>query len=239
MPANPASSQYPLADFAPALVGYTREVLFGQMRERPQLPPRDRSLITVATLTAGGHTGQLDYHLRRARDNGLTEDELIEAITHLAFYAGSDLLPSLLAVLAARHHGAGTIIAMSRHEPRQKLATEFGATTIITERGDDAVTAVRDMTGGTGADDEVLRQVQAHLDLEELRLSGRPVAQSAHPGRRQHRSRHHRRPAASGTASAGSGIASRARSAVCRDPTAPSPASTRARPGRLTPGLPG
>jgi 4-carboxymuconolactone decarboxylase len=56
--------------------------------ERPQLPPRDRSLITVAALAAGGDTDQLTYHLRLARDNGLTEEELIEAVTHLAFYAG-------------------------------------------------------------------------------------------------------------------------------------------------------
>jgi 4-carboxymuconolactone decarboxylase len=81
MPANPAGSQHPLADFAPALVGYPSEVLFGQVWERPQLPPSDRSLITVAALTAGGDTDRLSYHLRLARDNGLSEEELIAAIT--------------------------------------------------------------------------------------------------------------------------------------------------------------
>jgi 4-carboxymuconolactone decarboxylase len=78
----------PLADFAPALVGYTNDVLFGQVWERPGLSPRDRSLITVAALVAGGNTEQLTFHLDYAKKNGLTEQELIEAITHLAFYAG-------------------------------------------------------------------------------------------------------------------------------------------------------
>jgi 4-carboxymuconolactone decarboxylase len=78
----------PLADFAPALVEYTNNVLFGQVWERPELSARDRSLITVAALVAGGNTEQLTFHLDYAKRNGLTEQELIEAITHLAFYAG-------------------------------------------------------------------------------------------------------------------------------------------------------
>jgi threonine dehydrogenase-like Zn-dependent dehydrogenase len=57
----------------------------------------------------------------------------------------------LLAVLAARELGAERIIAMSRHEPRQKLALEFGATDIVTERGDEGVAAIKEMTGGYGA----------------------------------------------------------------------------------------
>jgi threonine dehydrogenase-like Zn-dependent dehydrogenase len=57
----------------------------------------------------------------------------------------------LLAVLAAKHLGAERIIAMSRHEPRQKLALEFGATDIVTERGDDGVAKVKELTDGLGA----------------------------------------------------------------------------------------
>ncbi|MEU6428563.1 zinc-dependent alcohol dehydrogenase family protein [Microbispora sp. NPDC046973] len=57
----------------------------------------------------------------------------------------------LLAVLAARQLGAERIIAMSRHEPRQKLALEFGATDIVTERGDDGVAMIKELTGGLGA----------------------------------------------------------------------------------------
>jgi 4-carboxymuconolactone decarboxylase len=75
-------------DFAPGLVGFTDDVLFGQVWTRPGLSPRDRSLVTVAALTAGGNAEQLTYHLGLARQNGVTETELIEAITHLAFYSG-------------------------------------------------------------------------------------------------------------------------------------------------------
>src|SRR4051812_48503918 len=74
-------------DFAPAFVGLTDDVLFGQVWPRPQLSPRDRSLVTVASLMTSGSTEQLGFHLGRARENGATEEELIEVITHLAFYA--------------------------------------------------------------------------------------------------------------------------------------------------------
>jgi 4-carboxymuconolactone decarboxylase len=78
----------PLADFAPKLVEITEKVLFGDMWERPQLSKRDRSLITCAALIALGKTEQMNFHFPRAIENGVTEDELIELITHLAFYAG-------------------------------------------------------------------------------------------------------------------------------------------------------
>ena len=55
---------------------------------REELSPRDRSLITVAWLIVGGNTEQLPFHLSKARTNGLSETELIEVITHLAFYGG-------------------------------------------------------------------------------------------------------------------------------------------------------
>ncbi|NNV55473.1 carboxymuconolactone decarboxylase family protein [Limnovirga soli] len=77
-----------LGDFAPKLVEYTDNVLFGDVWEGKELSPRDRSLITVAALVAGEHNGQLKYHLGRAKDNGLTETELVGVITHLAFYTG-------------------------------------------------------------------------------------------------------------------------------------------------------
>jgi 4-carboxymuconolactone decarboxylase len=80
--------QRAFGDFAPGLVHYTDRVLFDEVWERPELSKRDRSLITVAALLAGGNTEQLNFHLDFARKNGLTEQELIEAITHLAFYAG-------------------------------------------------------------------------------------------------------------------------------------------------------
>src|SRR5437899_5488685 len=75
-------------DFAPALVTYTDNVLFGKVWGRAELSPKERSLVTVAALTTMGNTDQLVFHLDFAKQNGATEDELIEAITHLAFYAG-------------------------------------------------------------------------------------------------------------------------------------------------------
>lgn len=78
----------PYADIAPALNDYTRQVLFGQVWERTELPKRDRSLITVATLVALYRVNELPFHLKYALQNGVTQEELIELITHLAFYAG-------------------------------------------------------------------------------------------------------------------------------------------------------
>jgi 4-carboxymuconolactone decarboxylase len=63
-------------------------VLFDDVWARPRLAPRDRSLVTVSALIAVNRPDQLRSHLARARQNGLTEEELVEAITHLAFYAG-------------------------------------------------------------------------------------------------------------------------------------------------------
>jgi 4-carboxymuconolactone decarboxylase len=80
--------QRAFGDFAPGLVHYTDRILFDEVWERPELSKRDRSLITVAVLLAGGNAEQLNFHLDFAKKNGLTEEELIEAITHLAFYAG-------------------------------------------------------------------------------------------------------------------------------------------------------
>ena len=90
MPENkePSGAARMFGDFAPGLVGFTDDVLFGQVWEREELSPRDRSLVTVASLVTGGNTDQLVFHLGRAKQNGVTEQELIEAITHLAFYAG-------------------------------------------------------------------------------------------------------------------------------------------------------
>ncbi len=75
-------------DFAPGLVHYTDEVLFDEVWERPELSKRDRSLATVAALVASGKAEQLQFHIPFAIQNGLTREEIIELITHLAFYAG-------------------------------------------------------------------------------------------------------------------------------------------------------
>jgi 4-carboxymuconolactone decarboxylase len=77
-----------LGEFAPKLVDLTEDVLFGDIWERPQLSKRDRSLITCAALIATGKTEQMDFHFPTAMKNGVTREELVEMITHLAFYAG-------------------------------------------------------------------------------------------------------------------------------------------------------
>ncbi|MFC5828841.1 carboxymuconolactone decarboxylase family protein [Nonomuraea insulae] len=85
-------------DIAPALAGYSEDVLFGQVWENRDLSGRDRSLVTVASLITSGSTEQLAFHLGRARENGVSDKELIETITHLAFYAGWPRAMSALTV---------------------------------------------------------------------------------------------------------------------------------------------
>jgi 4-carboxymuconolactone decarboxylase len=81
-------AQQLVGDVAPKLAELTDEVLFGDVWARPGLSRRDRSLITVAALTALGRTDQLRSHLGLALDNGISREELAEVATHLAFYAG-------------------------------------------------------------------------------------------------------------------------------------------------------
>lgn len=89
-PASPQQSraQQLMGDINPKLAELTDNVLYGDVWARPGLSPRDRSLVTVSALIAMNRPDQLRSHLRIARDNGLTEAQLVEAITHLAFYAG-------------------------------------------------------------------------------------------------------------------------------------------------------
>ena len=73
---------------APGVVQYTTDLLFRDLWLRPALAPRDRSLVTVSALIAAGQVAQIAYHLNRAMDNGLTQAQASEVLTHLAFYAG-------------------------------------------------------------------------------------------------------------------------------------------------------
>jgi 4-carboxymuconolactone decarboxylase len=77
-----------MQEVAPKLAELTADVLFGDVWERSQLSKRDRSLITVAMLTAMYRTDQLRGHIGRALDNGVTKEEISEVITHVAFYGG-------------------------------------------------------------------------------------------------------------------------------------------------------
>ncbi|TPW75617.1 carboxymuconolactone decarboxylase family protein [Schumannella soli] len=96
-PERPGASEQPrqvgggragIGDIAPKLAELTDDVLFADVWNRDGLSARDRSLVTVAALVTGGDAAQLRFHLGRAVENGVSRIELIEAITHLAFYAG-------------------------------------------------------------------------------------------------------------------------------------------------------
>lgn len=96
--AQPSRAQQLMGDIAPKLADLTDSVLFGDIWARPGLSRRDRSLVTVSALIAMNRPDQLRSHLALARQNGLKEEELVEAITHLAFYAGWPNAVSAVAV---------------------------------------------------------------------------------------------------------------------------------------------
>ena len=98
MAKEPSAAQQAIGDTAPKLAQLTDDVLFGDVWARPGLSARDRSLITVGALVALYRGNELPGHLRRALANGVTRDELIELITHLAFYAG---WPSAMSAMRA------------------------------------------------------------------------------------------------------------------------------------------
>lgn len=87
-----------VGDIAPDLVRYTNEVLFDDLWRKSDLNARDRSLVTMAALIARGQSAQLPFHLNRAMDNGLTQTQAVEVITHLAFYAGWPMAMSAVPV---------------------------------------------------------------------------------------------------------------------------------------------
>jgi 4-carboxymuconolactone decarboxylase len=105
MAKEPSTAKKMLGDFAPKLVQLTDDVLFGDVWERPELSKRDRSLVTVSALIALGRSQQLPFHLNKALDNGVKQVELLEVITHLAFYSGWPAAMS--AALAAKEVFAG------------------------------------------------------------------------------------------------------------------------------------
>jgi 4-carboxymuconolactone decarboxylase len=88
MTKEPSAAQKLIGGVAPELADLTDRVLFGEVWVRPELSKRDRSLATVAALVAMNRPDQLRFHLNYAVENGVKKEELIEAITHLAFYAG-------------------------------------------------------------------------------------------------------------------------------------------------------
>ncbi|WP_029555220.1 carboxymuconolactone decarboxylase family protein [Xanthobacter sp. 91] len=112
-----------VAPTAPALAELTNRVLFGDLWRRPNLSPRDRSLVTMAALIAIGQPEQIPFHANRAMDNGLTREEAAEALTHVAFYAGwprgMSAVPVLKQVFASR--AAATASANTVPSPELKV----------------------------------------------------------------------------------------------------------------------
>ena len=94
-------------EFAPLFVELSDRVLFGQVWKRAVLSPKERSLVTVASLITSGSVEQLVFHLRKAQDNGASKEELIEVITHLAFYASWPKARSALVVAKEVLEGRG------------------------------------------------------------------------------------------------------------------------------------
>ena len=85
---EPTNARKSFGDVAPKLAEITDKVLFGDVWADPALSPRDRSLITISSLISLYRTNELPFHLKRAVENGVSRDEIIATITHLAFYAG-------------------------------------------------------------------------------------------------------------------------------------------------------
>ena len=97
---EPTNARRSFGDIAPHLAEITDKVLFGDVWENASLSPRDRSLVTVASLVSLYRVNELPFHLKRALENGMTREEIIAAITHLAFYAGWP--PAMTALQIAR-----------------------------------------------------------------------------------------------------------------------------------------
>lgn len=125
--ANAAPSARPaqdIEDVAPQLQAYTEKLLFNDVWKRPELSPRDRSLITMSALVAGGHTEQMPGHFNRALDNGIKPVEITALITHLAFYAGWPDAISAMGVAKKVFKRRGIGIEQFRLTPREPLPIE-------------------------------------------------------------------------------------------------------------------
>ncbi len=94
---RPTGAEKLIGSFSPKLVSLTDDVLFGDVWERSALPKRDRSLATITALIALRATEQLPFHLKRGVENGLKQEEIVELITHMAFYSG---WPSAMTAIA-------------------------------------------------------------------------------------------------------------------------------------------
>ncbi len=109
MSETPTAARRAFGHIAPALAEITDEVLFGDVWTQPGLSPRDRSLITVASLVSLYRSNELPFHLNKALDNGVTREEIVELVTHLAFYSGWPTAATALTIVErvfAKREGA-------------------------------------------------------------------------------------------------------------------------------------
>ncbi len=97
---EPTNARNTFGDIAPHLAEITDKILFGDVWANDKLSPRDRSLVTITSLISLYRINEMPFHLKRALENGVTKDEIIETITHLAFYAGWP--PAMSALQIAR-----------------------------------------------------------------------------------------------------------------------------------------
>ena len=107
MPDTPSAARLAFGDVAPALADYTDNVLFGDLWERPGLSQRDRSLITIVCLISLYRTNELPFHLKKAIGNGLTREEIVETVTHLAFYGGWPVANTAVGIMRKAFEEAG------------------------------------------------------------------------------------------------------------------------------------
>src|SRR4051794_13999950 len=85
---TPTPMRAPWSDIAPHLTEISDRVLFDDVWQRPGLSSRDRSMVTISALIALYRSNELSFHIKKALENGVTRDEIVEVITHLAFYSG-------------------------------------------------------------------------------------------------------------------------------------------------------
>ncbi|HET6393140.1 MAG TPA: zinc-dependent alcohol dehydrogenase family protein [Blastococcus sp.] len=150
----------------------SREFVNGAQAEALRVPLADGTLVATPELPADGMIARL-LALSDVMGTGWFAAVAADVRPGMTVAVVGDGAVGLLGILSARRLGAERIIAMSRHEQRQKLAVEFGATHIVTERGDDGVARIKDLTDGVGAD-AVLECVGTGESMRQAIRSARP-----------------------------------------------------------------
>jgi threonine dehydrogenase-like Zn-dependent dehydrogenase len=137
-----------------------------------RIPQADGTLVPLPEKPAAELVPQV-LALSDVMGTGWYAAEAAEVRPGMTVVVVGDGAVGLCAVIAARELGAGRIVAMSRHEDRQKLALESGATDLVPERGEEGVQRIRELTGGLGAD-AVLECVGTHESMQQALQSTRP-----------------------------------------------------------------